>query len=86
MAVLQRKLSGKQDALLGYCISDKKIMGKYPVVEPTGCITDTVLGITFKVSNADLFWLDQYETTAYKRILALLKSGAKAWVYIENTT
>ncbi len=60
-------------------------MGKYPVVEATGSISDTVAGAAFKVTYLELHWADRYETAAYKRISAPLKSGKQAWIYVEDS-
>lgn len=83
-SVLGRTLKGKSDLLLGYRISDKKVNGKYPLIEPSPIRTDKVRGKLFQVSNFELYELDSYETYAYKRIEVELDSGTKAWAYVEN--
>lgn len=82
--VLGRALKGKNGILLGYRISEKKVHGKYPLIEPSAIKTDRVKGKLFRVSNFELHELDQYETYAYMRIEVELKSGTKAWAYVEN--
>ncbi|MEO0570736.1 MAG: gamma-glutamylcyclotransferase family protein [Bacteroidota bacterium] len=82
--VLGRTLKGKSGILLGYRISQKKVHGKYPLIEPSPIKTDNVRGKLFRVSNFELHELDHYETYAYMRIEVELKSGTKAWVYVEN--
>ena len=83
-SLLNRKLSGKRNALLGYRLSDKKLMGKYPVIEPSNNGSDLVNGTVFRVSYLELHKIDQYETYIYKRIWVTLRSGIKAWAYVEN--
>jgi len=83
-AILGRTLKGKIGILAGYRISNKKLHGKYPVIEPSPLETDNVKGKLFKVSHFELHELDHYETYAYKRIEVKLKSGTKAWAYVEN--
>lgn len=83
-AVLKRKLKGKGTVLKHYFISEKKIVGKYPVIEKSSNGTDYVAGTLYKVSYLELYQIDQYETYAYKRIRVKLKSGIKAWAYVEN--
>ncbi|MEM1257807.1 MAG: gamma-glutamylcyclotransferase family protein [Bacteroidota bacterium] len=82
--VLGRTLKGKSGILVGYRISEKKVQGKYPLIEPSPINTDKVKGTIFKVSNFELHELDRYDTYAYMRIEVRLKSGTKAWAYIEN--
>ena len=82
--LLNRKLNGKRNALLGYRLSDKKLMGKYPVIERSADESDCVNGTVFRVSYLELHTIDQYETYMYKRIRVTLKSGIKAWAYVEN--
>ena len=84
LSVLNRILEGEIDVLEGYRISRKKIMDKYPVVEPSPVPGSFVQGMVYQVSNFELYEIDIYETNAYKRIQVLLRSGLKAWVYIEN--
>jgi len=83
--IFGRKLRGKRDVLLGYKLSEKKLMGQYPVIESTGDANDRIAGQIYKVTNLDLFKADAYETQAYKRITVTLASGKQAWTYIENS-
>ena len=84
MALLGRTLKGKNETLVGYCLSEKKIYGKYPLIEPSIKKSEEIRGKLFKVSNFELHELDRYETHAYKRVQVELKSSTKAWVYVEN--
>ena len=69
----------------GYSVSSKKVMGQYPVAVPTGYPSDKIIGVSFSVSFVELYWIDQYETAVYKRVPVVLKSGKRAWIYIENS-
>lgn len=82
--VLNRTLSGKVTVLAGYRMSKKKVLGKYPLIEPSSMQSDIVQGMLFKVSNFELHEIDQYETSFYRRIQVMVKSGIKAWTYVEN--
>ena len=82
--LLGRELKGTDDVLPGYRISEKKVHGKHPLIEPCPFRSNEVPGLLFKVSNYELHQIDHYETGAYERITVQLKSGTKAWAYVEN--
>jgi gamma-glutamylcyclotransferase (GGCT)/AIG2-like uncharacterized protein YtfP len=79
-----RKLSGDPDILIGYQLSDKKIMGKYKGIHETCAQEDRLEGVLYVLKTQELLDTDIYEGEAYKRILVTLASGRKAWVYVEN--
>jgi hypothetical protein len=91
-AVFGRSLSGSSDAVLGYrlesvTITDPSaiaISGKseHLILIPTGRDGDRVEGVVFQITEAELDLADTYEDAAYKRVLAPLRSGGKAWVYV----
>lgn len=83
-SVLNRTLKGKKDVLKGYRISEKKIHGKYPLIEVAPMPPNEVEGMIFQVSNFELHEIDHYETKMYKRVQVTLKSGTEAWTYVEN--
>ena len=83
-SLINRKLKGKRDILLGYRISRKKFKGQYPIMEVSNDRLDEVAGKVFRVSYVELYEIDSYETKMYKRVEVVLKSGTKAWAYIEN--
>lgn len=60
------------------------MMGKYPIVKPSGNQNDIVEGTLYQVSNYELYKIDLYESLAYSRVLATLQSSAKAWIYVPN--
>jgi hypothetical protein len=39
--------------------------------------------MVFELSDGELAHADQYEPAGYKRILATLQSGKKAWLYAD---
>lgn len=84
-AVFGRKLNGRRDILIGFKLSEEKLLGKYPVIYQTGNTDNSVVGQVFNVSNLDLHKADAYETKAYKRVVVNLHSGIDAWVYVENS-
>jgi len=55
----------------------------HPIVAFTGRDTDTVPGTVFQITADELENADKYEVAAYKRIGAILRSGARAWVYVD---
>jgi gamma-glutamylcyclotransferase (GGCT)/AIG2-like uncharacterized protein YtfP len=44
---------------------------------------DEVSGMVFEISAAELAAADRYEVAEYTRVLVRLRSGIKAWVYVE---
>ena len=92
-ATFGRLLDGKPDALVGYAqeliaIGDPEVVAKsgrthHPIVVHTGWSEDRVAGTVFEISDEDLDRSDAYEVEAYRRILAPLASGLKAWVYVD---
>lgn len=93
LATFGRKLTGTQDALIGYKLSMLKITdshvlatsGKefHPIVSRTGHADDTVEGTVFEVTQQEILQADRYEVGDYQRIFAPLRSGKSAWVYVK---
>ena len=93
LATFGRRLAGTADALPGFEQSMVKIedpavvatSGKahHPIVKFTGRDSDVVQGTAFKVTAEELRNADKYEVAAYKRIAATLRSGVRAWVYVD---
>jgi len=54
-----------------------------PLVAFTGRESDTVAGTVFQITPQELQNADRYEVAAYKRIAVVLRSGARAWVYVD---
>ena len=44
---------------------------------------DAVTGMVFEISEAELMAADGYEVSDYRRVLAPLRSGRTAWVYVK---
>lgn len=93
LATFGRKLVGTADALPGFAQSMMKIedagvvatSGKthHPFATFTGRETDSVPGTLFRITAEELQNADQYEVSAYKRVAVILRSGARAWVYVD---
>jgi gamma-glutamylcyclotransferase (GGCT)/AIG2-like uncharacterized protein YtfP len=92
-ATFDRRLVGEPDTLLGYRqtrleIQDPIVVAAigethYLNAQFTGCDSDFVAGIRFRVTTKELEQADMYEDGAdYKRVSVQLKSGTRAWVYV----
>lgn len=94
VSTFKRVLEGQHDFIVGYQltmleIKDPQVIatsGKthHPIVNYTGASSDTVEGIVFKITEAELRQADAYEVSDYKRVRANLKSGGQAWVYVKR--
>ncbi|MGO4770223.1 gamma-glutamylcyclotransferase family protein [Flavobacterium sp. W22_SRS_FK3] len=89
MQVFNKLLAGTPDQLMGYKIKDLQIeeefgMEDYFVATPSENPSDSVDGIVFSITTADLAKADLFESNAYKRAQVTLKSGITAWIYIES--
>jgi len=93
LSTFGRKLMGTPDELPGFALSMMKIedaevvatSGKthHPIVAFTGRESDTVAGTVFQITREELLNADKYEVAAYTRIAAVLRSGVRAWVYVD---
>lgn len=93
LATFGRRLEGQADELLGYRLSSVKITDPkvialsgediHHLLIPTTSLQDTVAGTVFTVTDQELLQADAYEVADYKRVLAPLKSGGQAWVYVQ---
>ena len=93
LATFGRRLTGVNDALVGYrqsiaAIDDPEVVLKsgkthHPIVAVTGRAQDRVPGAVFEITDAELTHADAYEVAAYVRVKAPLASGLKAWVYVD---
>ncbi|KAA2219996.1 gamma-glutamylcyclotransferase [Maribacter flavus] len=82
LGVFSRLLGGYNDTLHGHRISDIKVAGLYPTLEPTHNPQDKIHGKVFVLTDDELKKADLYEGDAYERIEVGLLSGKKAWVYL----
>jgi gamma-glutamylcyclotransferase (GGCT)/AIG2-like uncharacterized protein YtfP len=93
LATFGRRLAGTPDALVGYeqsmfAIEDAEVVkssGKthHPIARFNGSAAARVPGTVFEITPQELELADRYEVSAYKRVVALLASGNKAWVYVD---
>jgi gamma-glutamylcyclotransferase (GGCT)/AIG2-like uncharacterized protein YtfP len=91
LANFGRELKGKADALPNYRvgeirITDKRVLresGKefHPILEYTGNYKDQVTGRVYELTSKELTQADNYEVDDYQRVMAVLKSGLKCWIY-----
>lgn len=87
-----RRLVGRKESLLGYEMELARVDDP-EFVRTSGKAHDAILrpgrsegaqvkGMAFEVTDEELGRTDEYEPVGYKRVLASLASGAKAWVYV----
>ena len=89
-----RLLEGRADALVGFALSwieitDAEVVAlsgsdRHPLVTATGNLADTVEGIAFKVTEAEIAAADAYEVDDYVRVETVLASGVTAFVYVNR--
>lgn len=89
-----RLLEGRADALVGFdlswiTITDPDVVAlsgsdRHPLVTATGNPADTVEGMVFRVTPAEIEAADAYEVDDYVRIETTLKSGLTAFVYVSR--
>ena len=94
LSTFGRRLEGKPDSLTGYSVRTIKIEDQDFValsgaelhrnLQFTGDVSDFVEGTVFSVTRTELEQADAYEPAGYERVLADLKSGRRAWVYLNN--
>ncbi len=94
LSLFERRLEGEADALIGYeqsmvAIGDPAVvktsgMTHHPIVRYTGAADAQVAGTVFDITDAELARADAYEVADYVRVLALLRSGRRAWVYVDR--
>jgi gamma-glutamylcyclotransferase (GGCT)/AIG2-like uncharacterized protein YtfP len=93
LATFGRKLVGAADVLPGFAqtmfkIEDADVVatsGKthHPIAAFTGRDSDGIAGTVFQITTEELHNADKYEVAAYQRIAVSLRSGARAWVYVD---
>lgn len=82
LGVFSRPLTGFEDELPLYILSDKKVADLYPTLRHTGQKEDSIKGQVYTLSHQELQKADIYEGEAYERIQIQLASGKNAWAYI----
>jgi hypothetical protein len=93
MATFGRLLSGTGDALPGFELGPLQIedpaviaisgKAQHTIAKFTGRDSDEVPGTVFRVTPDDIRNADKYEVDACKRIAVTLRSGVRAWVYVD---
>jgi Gamma-glutamyl cyclotransferase, AIG2-like len=93
MATFGRQLTGTRDVLPGFEaalleIDDQatiSLSGKthHAIAKFTGHPSDSVSGTVFAVTPEEIQSADKYEVAAYKRVAVLLRSGVRAWAYVD---
>jgi len=92
-ANFSRELQGQADRMQGYRqdwveITDPAVLATsgqthHPIVSPSTEPGDSVAGMVFQISEAELAAADAYEVSDYKRVAVSLASGLQAWVYVK---
>ena len=92
LATFGRLLEGRPDALPGYVLAPLAISSAevvaisgaavHSIARRTGDPADTIAGIVFTITPAELEAADRYEVDAYARAEVELASGARAFVYV----
>ena len=93
MAVFGRQLTGTRDVLPGFEealleIDDPatvSMSGKthHAIAKFTGNTSDSIAGTVFAVTPEEVQTADKYETAEYERVSVVLRSGVRAWVYVD---
>jgi len=93
MATFGRTLTGTRDVLPGFEQQPVEIddpttvalSGKtqHAIAKFTGRSSDEIPGTVFEVTPEELASADRYEVAAYKRVSVVLRSGVRAWVYVD---
>lgn len=95
LATFGRRLVGNADALPQYTLKTIEIQDQDFVTKSgsaihrnlqfTGAASDFVEGTVYSVTRKELEQADAYEPDGYKRLLVQLRSGVKAWVYLNQS-
>lgn len=90
-----RELKGHRDRLLGYKLDNVEIADQV-VIQTSGLSThpiavksenplDSVEGMLFQITEAELRQTDAYEVADYQRVLKVFESGKKGWIYVAKS-
>lgn len=92
LANFGRRLAGEADAIAGFrlatvLIDDPDVVtlsgkAEHLILVRTGDPADVVEGMVFAITPDELAAADAYETNAYVRVAAPLRSGRTAFVYV----
>jgi len=81
IAAMGRVAESKEDILLGHARSKVVLKGITYDILVKG--KQEIQGLVLSVTEGELKRLDIFETKAYRRVEAVLKSGMIAWVYVK---
>jgi hypothetical protein len=94
LATFGRHLTGTPDVLPGFEqalleIEDQTVVslsGKthHAILRFTGRSSDTVSGTMYALTPEEILKADDYEVEPYKRVAVVLRSGVRAWVYVDK--
>ena len=93
IATFGRLLVGASDALPGFdlvslTIEDQRVIAvsgkaRHTMARFTGRASDVISGLVFAVTPDEIQNADKYEVPAVKRVSVVLRSGVRAWVYVD---
>jgi len=93
MATFGRRLAGTIDAVQGFELVSLKIedaaviaisgKAQHTMARFTGRASDVLSGTVFALTANEIHSADKYEVAAVKRVAVVLRSGVRAWVYID---
>ena len=93
MATFGRPLAGTGDALVGFELASLEIedpaviaisgTALHTMARFTGRASDVVAGTVFAVTPDEIQNADRYEVAAVKRVAVILRSGIRAWAYVD---
>ncbi|MFG2617251.1 gamma-glutamylcyclotransferase family protein [Streptomyces sp. NPDC048507] len=93
LARFGRLLDGSADALPGYRmtyieITDPEVIAasgtdRHPLVVAGSADADAVDGTVFAITDEELAAADDYEVDDYARTSVVLRSGTRAWAYLD---
>ncbi len=88
-----RLLEGHPDELVGYTLGQLEITNEavlatseqlfHPIAIPADQ-DQSIQGMVFEVTESELQSADQYEVEDYQRVSVILRSGKKAWAYVQR--
>ncbi len=94
LAIIGRSLTGTPDDLPGFVWmpleSDDPatiaLSGSthHPIAIYTGRASDSISRTLFSITPEELECADAYETPPYERVTVVLRSGARAWAYVDG--
>ncbi len=93
MATFGRPLAGTGDALVGFELASLEIedpaviaisgTAQHTMARFTGRASDVIAGTVFAVTPDEIQNADRYEVAAVKRVAVVLRSGVRAWAYVD---